>query len=52
MARTEMLSRLAEAEELLKRLPDLELARDEPLPLRRNNFIVGIEEMPVRFAPR
>jgi len=39
-------------EELLARLPDLELASDEPLPLRRNNFIVGIEEMPVRFSPR
>ena len=39
-------------EELLKRLPDLELAGDEPLPLRASNFIVGIEKMPVRFAPR
>ena len=39
-------------EELLARLPDLELATQEPLPLRRNNFIVGIEEMPVRFTPR
>ena len=39
-------------EELLARLPDLELASDEPLPLRRNNFIVGIEEMPLRFSPR
>ena len=38
-------------EELLARLPDLELATDDPLPLRRNNFIVGIEEMPVRFSP-
>jgi cytochrome P450 family 142 subfamily A polypeptide 1 len=39
-------------EELLKRLPDMELASDEPLRMRPNNFIVGIEEMPVRFAPR
>jgi cytochrome P450 family 142 subfamily A polypeptide 1 len=38
-------------EEVLRRLPDLELASTEPLPLRRNNFIVGIEEMPVVFAP-
>jgi cytochrome P450 family 142 subfamily A polypeptide 1 len=38
-------------EELLRRLPDLELARDEPLPLRPSNFIVGVEEMPVRFRP-
>jgi cytochrome P450 family 142 subfamily A polypeptide 1 len=39
-------------EELLRRLPDLELASDEPLPLRPSNFIVGIERMPLRFAPR
>ena len=38
-------------EELLRRLPDIELATDEPLPMRPNNFIVGIEEMPVRFTP-
>ncbi len=38
-------------EELHRRLPDLELATDEPLPLRPSNFIVGIEEMPVRFTP-
>ena len=36
-------------EELLARLPDLELATREPLPLRPSNFIVGIEQMPVRF---
>ena len=34
-------------EELLAALPDLELASDEPLPLRPSNFIVGIETMPV-----
>jgi cytochrome P450 family 142 subfamily A polypeptide 1 len=39
-------------EELLARLPDIELATREPLPLRPSNFIVGIEHMPVRFTPR
>ena len=38
-------------EELLRRMPDLELATGDPLPLRPSNFIVGIEEMPVRFTP-
>jgi cytochrome P450 family 142 subfamily A polypeptide 1 len=39
-------------EELLLRLPDLELASEDPLPMRVSNFIVGIEKMPVTFAPR
>jgi cytochrome P450 family 142 subfamily A polypeptide 1 len=39
-------------EELLRRLPDLELESDEPLPMRPNNFVVGIEQMGVVFAPR
>jgi len=39
-------------EELLRRLPDIELATSEPLPLRPSNFIVGIEHMPVVFSPR
>jgi cytochrome P450 family 142 subfamily A polypeptide 1 len=39
-------------EELLARLPDMELATSDPLPLRPSNFIVGIEHMPVRFTPR
>ena len=39
-------------EELLRRLPDIELASDAPLPLRPSNFIVGIESMPVVFASR
>ena len=39
-------------EELLRRLPDLELASECPLPLRPSNFIVGIESMPVEFMPR
>ena len=38
-------------EQLLLRLPDLELATDAPIRLRPSNFIVGIEEMPVRFTP-
>jgi cytochrome P450 family 142 subfamily A polypeptide 1 len=38
-------------ETLLARLPDIEIATDEPLPLRPSNFIVGIEEMPVVFTP-
>jgi len=38
-------------EVLLERLPDLALASDAPLPLRRSNFIVGIESMPVEFTP-
>ncbi len=37
-------------EELLARLPDLRLASDEALPMRASNFIVGIEEMPVRWG--
>ncbi len=36
-------------EELMRRLPDIELATDEKLPLRPSNFIVGIESMPVRY---
>ena len=38
-------------EELLAALPDLELA-ERPAPLLRpSNFIVGIQSMPVVFAP-
>jgi len=37
-------------EELLRRLPDIELATGDALPLRPNDFIVGIEAMPVRFT--
>jgi cytochrome P450 family 142 subfamily A polypeptide 1 len=39
-------------EELLRRLPDLELASNDPPPLRPTNFVVGIEALPVRFSPR
>jgi cholest-4-en-3-one 26-monooxygenase len=39
-------------EELLRRLPDLELAVPvEELVWRPSNFIVGLEQMPVRFTP-
>jgi cytochrome P450 family 142 subfamily A polypeptide 1 len=38
-------------QELLVRLPDLEIAPDAELPMRRNNFIVGVEHMPVQFTP-
>ena len=37
-------------EELLRRMPALELSDDGPPPLRNSNFITGIEEMPVRLA--
>ncbi len=36
---------------LVERLPDLQLAGDEPPPLRVSNFIVGYETMPVTFTP-
>jgi cytochrome P450 family 142 subfamily A polypeptide 1 len=38
-------------EEIMRRMPDLELASDDPPPRRQSNFIVGIEQLPVRFAP-
>jgi cytochrome P450 family 142 subfamily A polypeptide 1 len=39
-------------EQLLTRLPDLELAADSAmLPRRRANFISGLESMPVTFSP-
>jgi cytochrome P450 family 142 subfamily A polypeptide 1 len=39
-------------EQVLTRLPDLELAADpDTLPRRRANFISGLESMPVRFTP-
>jgi cytochrome P450 family 142 subfamily A polypeptide 1 len=37
-------------EELLQRLPELELCSDEPLPMRPSNFITGIEKMPVAVS--
>ena len=40
-------------EELLARFDDIELADPEATPpQRRGNFVVGIEELPVRFTPR
>ena len=36
---------------LAERMPDIQLANDEPLPWRASNFIVGPEEMPVTFSP-
>jgi cytochrome P450 family 142 subfamily A polypeptide 1 len=37
-------------EELLRRLPDLELSSREALTLRPSNFIVGLETMPVAWT--
>jgi cytochrome P450 family 142 subfamily A polypeptide 1 len=39
-------------QELMRRLPDLSLESDDPLPIRPSNFIIGIEQMPVVFRPR
>ena len=38
-------------EELLARLPDLELATDDELPRRRGNFVLGLDRVPVTFTP-
>jgi cytochrome P450 family 142 subfamily A polypeptide 1 len=38
--------------ELLRRLPDIRLASDEPLLRRSSNFISGPEAMPVVFTPQ
>ena len=38
-------------EELLRRLPDISLATNDPLEFRASNFISGPESMPVRFTP-
>jgi cytochrome P450 family 142 subfamily A polypeptide 1 len=37
--------------EVLRRLPDLQLAPGDPLPYRASNFITGPESMPVTFTP-
>ncbi len=37
-------------DEIVRQAPNLELATSEPLRMRPSNFIVGIEEMPVRVA--
>ena len=36
---------------LLQRLPDMQLASDDALPLRPANFVSGLERMPVKFNP-
>ena len=38
-------------EEVLRRLPDLDLEGHEPLRYRESNFVSGLEAMPVRFTP-
>ena len=38
-------------EELLRRLPDLALASEEPNLYRHGNFVLGFESMPVVFTP-
>jgi cytochrome P450 family 142 subfamily A polypeptide 1 len=38
-------------DELLRRLPDIELATDEPLERRASNFVSGLERLPVTFTP-
>ena len=38
-------------EELLGRFDELELATGDPLPTRRGNFVLGFEQVPVRFRP-
>ena len=48
LARIEMITMF---DRLLARLPDMELATNEPLPRRPANFILGLESMPVRFTP-
>jgi cytochrome P450 family 142 subfamily A polypeptide 1 len=48
LARLEVRMMIPEA---LRRLPDLELATEEPLPRRASNFVSGLESMPVTFTP-
>jgi len=38
-------------EEVLRRMPDLHLVDDAPLPMRRGNFVLGLNNVPVRFTP-
>jgi cytochrome P450 family 142 subfamily A polypeptide 1 len=39
-------------EELLRRMPEMELVSDDPPPMRPSNFITGIEHLPVRYAAK
>lgn len=48
LARIEMITMFGR---LLERLPDMELASDDPLTRRPATFISGLESMPVRFTP-
>jgi cytochrome P450 family 142 subfamily A polypeptide 1 len=48
LARLELRTMFAE---VMRRLPDLELAGPDPLPYRESNFVSGLESMPVRFTP-
>jgi cytochrome P450 family 142 subfamily A polypeptide 1 len=36
---------------VMQRLPDLNLASEDELPLRPANFVSGLEKMPVAFTP-
>ena len=47
LARLELITMF---EEIVRGFPALELGTAEPLPMRPSNFIVGIEEMPVRVV--
>jgi len=48
LARIEMVNM---TRRIVQRLPNLELASDDPLPLRPANFVSGLERMPVKFTP-
>jgi cholest-4-en-3-one 26-monooxygenase len=37
--------------EVLRRMPDMQLATADPLPRRASNFVSGLESMPVTFTP-
>jgi cytochrome P450 family 142 subfamily A polypeptide 1 len=38
-------------EELLRRIPDMELAGSRPLEVTPSNFIRGLRSLPVEFTP-
>ncbi len=38
-------------DELLRRIPDIELGTDKPLHRRSSNFVSGLETLPVTFSP-
>jgi cytochrome P450 len=39
-------------EEILRRFDNLKLAKDGPLPWRRGNFVLGLNEVPVTFTAK